>query len=63
MCRLFYTFMDGMQITFALDGEGINAYEGKDHPIIAGENFHFAMAGLYSIKATRRFKMALLTLE
>lgn len=30
----------------------------------AGENFHFAKAGLHSVKATKRFKMALLlTLE
>ena len=32
--------------------------------IKAGENFHFAKAGLHSVKATKRFKMALLlTLE
>ena len=30
----------------------------------AGENFHFAKAGLHCVKATKRFKMALLlTLE
>ena len=39
-------------------------YEGTDHPIKAGENFHFAKAGLHSVKAIKRFKMALLlTLE
>ena len=49
---------------FALDGEGVIGYEGEDHPIKAGENFHFAKAGLHSVKATKRFKMALLlTLE
>ena len=54
----------GEAIIFALDGEGVIGYEGKDHPIKAGENFCFAKAGLHSVKATKRFKMALLlTLE
>ncbi|MGI6040695.1 MAG: cupin domain-containing protein [Candidatus Alectryocaccobium sp.] len=54
----------GEAIIFALDGEGVIGYEGTDHPIKAGENFHFAKAGLHSVKATKRFKMALLlTLE
>lgn len=54
----------GEAIIFALDGEGIIGYEGKEHPIKAGENFHFAKAGLHSVKATKKFKMALLlTLE
>ena len=54
----------GEAIIFALDGEGVIGYEGKDHPINAGENFHFAKAGLHSVKATKKFKMALLlTLE
>ena len=54
----------GEAIILALDGEGVIGYEGKDHPIKAGENFHFAKAGLHSVKATKKFKMALLlTLE
>lgn len=54
----------GEAIVFALDGEGIIGYEGKEYPIKAGENFHFAKGGLHSVKATARFKMALLlTLE
>lgn len=54
----------GEALVFALDGEGVIGYEGKDHPIKAGENFHFAKAGLHSVRATKRFKMALLlTLE
>lgn len=54
----------GEAIIFALDGEGVIRYEGKDHPIKVGENFHFAKAGLHSVKATKKFKMALLlTLE
>ncbi len=54
----------GEAIIFALDGEGVIGYEGKDHPIKAGENFHFAKGGLHSVKATKKFKMALLlTLE
>ena len=54
----------GEAVIFALDGEGIIGYEGKEHPIKAGENFHFAKAGQHSVKATKKFKMALLlTLE
>ncbi len=50
----------GEAIIFALDGEGVIGYEGKDYPIKAGENFKFAKAGLHSVKATKKFKMALL---
>ena len=54
----------GEAIIFALDGEGVIGYEGENHPIKAGENFHFAKAGLHSVRATKKFKMALLlTLE
>lgn len=54
----------GEALIFALDGEGVIGYEGKDHPIKAGENFCFAKAGIHSVKAAKRFKMALLlTLE
>ncbi len=50
----------GEAIIFALDGEAVIGYEGKDHSIKAGENFHFAKAGLHSVKAIKKFKMALL---
>ena len=54
----------GEAIIFALDGEGVIGYEGNEHSIKAGENFHFAKGGMHSVKATRKFKMALLlTLE
>ena len=54
----------GEAIIFALDGEVVISYEGKDHVVCAGENFHFAKGGLHSVKATKKFKMALLlTLE
>lgn len=54
----------GEAIIFALDGEGIIRYEGKDHIIKAGENFCFAKGGMHAVKAYKRFKMALLlTLE
>ena len=54
----------GEAIVFALDGEGVIVYEGKEHKIVAGENFHFAKGGLHSVKAIEKFKMALLlTLE
>lgn len=54
----------GEAIIFALDGEGVIGYEGQEHVIKAGENFHFAKGGMHSVKATKKFKMALLlTLE
>ena len=54
----------GEALIFALDGEGVIGYEGKPHPIKAGENFHFAKGGSHYVKAESRFKMALLlTLE
>ncbi len=54
----------GSALILALDGEAVIGYEGQDHLIRAGENFHFAKGGLHSVKATENFKMALiLTLE
>lgn len=50
----------GDAIVFALEGEAVISYEGQDHSIKAGENFHFAKADLHSVKATKQFKMALL---
>ena len=54
----------GEALIFALDGEGVIGYEGKEQPIHAGENFAFAKGGAHWVKAAKRFKMALLlTLE
>lgn len=54
----------GEAIIFALDGEGVIGYEGKEHAIKAGENFHFAKGGRHYVKANGKFKMGLLlTLE
>ena len=54
----------GEALLFVLDGEGVIGYEGKEYPIKAGENFHFAKGGMHSVKANGKFKMALLlTLE
>ena len=54
----------GEAIVFALDGKAIIGYEGKEYPIQAGENCHFAKGGRHYVKADGRFKMALLlTLE
>lgn len=54
----------GEALIFALEGKGIIGYEGKEHPIKAGENFKFAAGGKHWVKADGRFKMALLmTLE
>ncbi len=50
----------GEAIIFALDGEGIIGYEGKEYTIKAGENFVFAKGGAHYVKAGHRFKMALL---
>ena len=47
-------------LIFALDGEGAIGYRGQVHPIKAGENFCFSKGGLHSVKATEKFKMALL---
>ena len=54
----------GEALIFALDGQGIIGYEGKEHTIKAGENFKFAKNGKHWVKADGKFKMALLlTLE
>ncbi|AVD71484.1 cupin domain-containing protein [Desulfobulbus oralis] len=54
----------GEALIFALEGEGTIGYEGTEHTIRAGENFHFAKGGAHFVKAQKRFKMALLlTLE
>ena len=50
----------GEALIFALDGEGVIGYEGREHPIKAGENFKFAAGGRHWVKADGRFKMALL---
>ena len=54
----------GEALIFALDGQGIIGYEGKEHAIKAGENFKFAKNGKHFVRANSKFKMALLlTLE
>ncbi|MBR1672036.1 MAG: cupin domain-containing protein [Fretibacterium sp.] len=54
----------GEALIFALDGQGVVGYEGKEHTLKAGENFKFAKGGVHYVKAAERFKMALLlTLE
>ena len=50
----------GDALIFALDGEAVIGYEGKEYPIKAGEQFHFAKGGLHAVKADKDFKMALL---
>ena len=48
----------------AAPGEAIIGYEGTEHVLKTGENFHFAKAGKHYVKADKKFKMALLlTLE
>ena len=54
----------GEALIFALEGEGIIGYEGKEFTLKAGENFKFAKNGRHYVKAQGKFKMALLlTLE
>ncbi len=50
----------GEALIFALDGEAVIGYEGKEHRIHAGENFKFDKGGAHSVTADHRFKMALL---
>lgn len=47
-------------LLFILDGEVIIGYEGKEHHLKENENFSFAKGGLHYIKASEKFKMALL---
>lgn len=49
----------GEAVVFALDGEAVIGYEGTQHIIKAGENFHFAKEGKHYVKAEKKFKMAL----
>lgn len=50
----------GDALVFALDGEAVIGYEGKDYTIKEGENFKFDKFGKHSVTAKGRFKMALL---
>ena len=50
----------GEALIFALDGEAVIGYEGKEYRIHAGENFKFDKMGKHSVTADHRFKMALL---
>ena len=50
----------GNAIITALEGKAIIGYEGKDHPLSAGESFRFDKNGLHSVTADGQFKMALL---
>ena len=49
----------GDAIVFALEGNAIITYQGKEHEIREGENFHFKKGIEHSIKANSKFKMAL----
>lgn len=50
----------GEALIFALDGEAVIGYEGKEYRIKAGENFKFDKLGKHSVTADHKFKMALL---
>lgn len=54
----------GDALVFALEGEGVIGYEGKEYPLTAGENFKFDRGGKHYVKAPNgRFKMALLLVK
>ncbi|MDO4633768.1 MAG: cupin [Eubacteriales bacterium] len=50
----------GEALVFALDGEAVIGYEGKEYAIKAGETFKFDKLGRHSVTAVKKFKMALL---
>ncbi len=50
----------GEALVFALDGEAIVGYEGKEYRLKAGETFKFDKMGKHSVSAVAQFKMALL---
>lgn len=50
----------GEALVTALEGEAVIGYKGKEYSIHAGENFKFDKYGRHYVKATKKFKMALL---
>lgn len=50
----------GEALIFALDGEAVIGYEGKEYTVHAGENFKFAKNGRHYVRAEKNFKMALM---
>ena len=50
----------GEALVFALEGEAVIGYEGKEYTIHAGENFKFAKNGRHYVRAEKKFKMALM---
>ena len=50
----------GEALVFALEGEAVIGYEGKEYTIHAGENFKFAKNGRHYVRAEKNFKMALM---
>lgn len=50
----------GEALVFALDGEGVIGYEGKEYTVKAGDTFKFDKNGKHSVTAVKQFKMALL---
>lgn len=49
----------GEALIFGLDGEGLISYEGKQHILQAGDCFKFEKGGIHSVRADKKFKMAL----
>lgn len=50
----------GEALVFALGGEAVIGYEGKEYTLKEGETFKFDKMGRHSVQAVERFKMALL---
>lgn len=59
-CALSEHAAPGEALIFALEGQGVIGYEGKEYPIQAGQNFKFDKNGMHSVKVVTPFKMALL---
>lgn len=48
----------GDAVFFALEGEAVITYDGKEYPVKAGDNFHFAKDVIHAVKAKTPFKMS-----
>ena len=59
-CALSEHAAPGEAMIFALEGEAIITYEGRETSLTEGMSFCFAKGGLHAVKAVTPFKMALL---
>ncbi len=50
----------GDALVFAIEGEGVIGYEGREHPVKSGDCFMFKKGGAHFVRAEKPFKMMLL---